>query len=280
MLNNLPVLDYPDFLSVSIDTYLKQTADHATRNIVFVDKTKMGIIFWVKAAVVTFADRCDVLLAVDPNEINREAYQAERDDPILAHEITHLQLFHEGWARLQGRDLDQRSKDKLRMVENFLTDPLVNQKITKQGFSPKPYLLDQAETFIRDLRTGSDLAQLTTLALSAPMLNNTLSQAEMADVTEMMFRNSHIEPIGRFMSLYLDTEISEATRLSLYEAFRIGLPALFEVVCTLIKGIEDNGFDSSSRYRQAALACLNAWGVDTQQVQFIQFKECTNDGTE
>ena len=116
----MPIFPYPDFLSPSINAYIKEIGANAGRCIVFVDLAKAA---WKnsQAAIDVPPNLPAAAIFVNKKEINPSLYDPTKHDPLLAHEATHLQLNAEGWDKLEFEEYaDDVVKEKVGAIENWL----------------------------------------------------------------------------------------------------------------------------------------------------------------
>lgn len=247
-MSSFPTLPYPGFLSSAINKYLQEVSAQAGRHIVFVD-LRAAKRPDSQAMIDVPPDLPAVAIFVDKAQINPAAYKAQLHDPLLAHEITHLQLNSEGWRKLTfDEDLDPITKQKLGAIENWLTDPVINLRIAGRGFSIGPNRDREIKESVKMLRKGNWSRNQQILGISDE------------------------STIQRFVSFCLEPEISKGVKASFREAFRADLRGLYDKGNDLLRTIEEADFDSPQKFEAAATVCMQKWGVDPQKVRFTAIR--------
>src|SRR5258708_4769839 len=151
----VPILPYPQFLSPAIQNYIGKIAEQAGRHVLFIDLRKVGSSH-VQAEIQGEPNRPAVAICVDTAKINPSKYAPAAHDPLIAHEITHLQLWSEGWSQVEcDVVLNQDSISKVTTVANWLTDPVINRRIRACGFDMTPNRTRDIKESIQALRKGA-----------------------------------------------------------------------------------------------------------------------------
>lgn len=241
---NYPQLPYPTFLSPQLDDYLKRISEQVGRVIVFAH----GRNEHAKASAFAYPDVPALVVVVDNTVINPANYNPKLHDPIIAHEVTHMQLLVEGWSEINWDEpADEQTKYKANTVYNWLTDPIINQRISNIGLS----LANDRRTEIKDSIRG----------LRKHLWSRNLKIREQDGIGDWYV-------VRVFVSFCLEPEIENSFKITFRQEFQKDLPELYETANKLLNLINQNGFDTAEKYESTAILCLQNMGVQRQQFWF------------
>lgn len=277
-MNRFPILPNPAFLSLPIQQYVAEIAAQSDRIVVFGDhqwlRSQSGTLPSV-AALLSPPDWPGAIIYLDRDKIRRSTYESQHHDPIIAHEITHLQLLTEGWHRIRpNTDTDDQTKEKIRTVENWLTDPVINGRVAVRGFSMKAEIESLAQNYLEELKLKVALNQHMRLAGGIPSINVQTGQRDVISVSDLL-ANDRTYQIRRLVSLSLEPDISSETKRLLHESFASVFPEFVDLSSHLLRLAQMTGFDTPENYRQTASLCLQAWEVNPTSFSFEPHQQFT-----
>lgn len=278
--SKIPIRPYPDFLSPSIRKYLADIAVQAERIVVFGDhqwlRAQSGTLSST-AALLSPPDWPGAIIFLNGEEIRRSSYNPDRHDPIIAHEITHLQLLVEGWDRmLPNTNADDQMREKVRIVENWLTDPIINQRIAQRGFSLKTDRINSATLYLQELDQRQTLNhQIRSLgSISSTDVRTGVHRTISIDE---IFKTESISQIRHFVSLSLEPDVSEEAKLALRNSLEKAFPEFSKIAFRFLALIDKNGFDTPEKYRHTAILCLQEWQVNPRNFRFVPHQRFTSE---
>ncbi len=271
MTRKMPILPNPDFLSTPLQHYIAEIAAQADRIIVFADhavlRSQPGTLPSL-AALLSPPEWAGAAIFVDKSKIKRATYDPAQHDPIIAHEVTHLQLLVEGWCRLRpAENTDNQTREKIRTVENWLTDPVINSRIATHGFSLKAVLESQAAAYLEELKGAIASYQYMRSAGGVPTVNVQTGERSLTPVAELI-EADRLYHTRRLISLLLAGDISAETKQQIKELFAQAFPEFIELSNQLLEPIQAHGFDTPEKYQQTVPLCLQAWDVNATAFGF------------
>jgi hypothetical protein len=145
-------------------------------------------------------------------------------------------------------DWDRELMAKITVVANWLTDPVVNRRISAHGFS---------FGFNRIQEVADSIA-----ALNRHLWSRKLKGSQQDRGLSELFT------IRLYVSFNLEPEVPQALKYAFCEAYRRDLPELFDSGNHLLEVIEANDFKNPNGFQKTAVLCLKALNVDINRVRF------------
>jgi hypothetical protein len=242
------ILPYPDFISQKLQAYLKLISEQSGRYIVFCDAEETPRPMAL-ASIDTDTEITGAAIFIPCSKINPDNYAHALHDPIIAHEATHLQLYAEGWASIACKnDPMFEEANKITTIYNWLTDPVINERIEKHGFSIKKQRIEEIVESTNALRQGIWLQNL----IKNP--------------------NTILDFIRLFVSFSLEPNIPSKIKIDFQVAYKASLPEPHFISRDILEVIKFNGFDTPDKFKRTSLLCMSVLGINIEN-RGVYFKE-------